>query len=195
MLANSFPSPFLTRLHCKSPQGLRAVTKKHKYEKIAERKMATPIEILCQDFPVEFVQYFQQCRGLRFEDKPGYSYLRNLFKTLFERKGYQYDHVYDWTIMRYGRKASEQPSHGLLPPDVMGETAAAAAAAGAVNSTSRDRTGDEDRNANGNNNNIAQTGGQVLDFSISFFVARGGKSNYNHYLRPFFFAAWLILPS
>lgn len=142
------------------------MTKKHKYEKIAERKMATPIEILCQDFPVEFVQYFQQCRGLRFEDKPGYPYLRNLFKNLFDRKGYMYDHVYDWTIMRYGRKVSEHPSHGLMPPEAAGEVAAAAR-----NTTTRDRTGDEDRNANGNNDNsnTPQAGGQVI-VDLSFFL-------------------------
>ncbi len=68
-------------------QGLKAATKKHKYEKISEKKMATPIEMLCKNFPTEFTTYFQYCRSLRFDDKPDYSYLRKVFRDLFARDG------------------------------------------------------------------------------------------------------------
>ena len=63
-------------------QGLRANTKKQKYQKIMEKKMATPIDLLCKGFPDEFRIYFEYCRALRFADKPDYSYLRRLFKDL-----------------------------------------------------------------------------------------------------------------
>lgn len=68
-------------------QGLKAATKKQKYEKISEKKMSTPVEILCKGFPIEFVTYFQYCRSLRFDDKPDYSYLRKLLRDLFVREG------------------------------------------------------------------------------------------------------------
>ena len=32
-------------------QGLKAATKRHKYERISEKKMSTPIEDLCKGFP------------------------------------------------------------------------------------------------------------------------------------------------
>jgi hypothetical protein len=32
-------------------QGLKANTKKGKYEKISDKKMSTPIELLCKNFP------------------------------------------------------------------------------------------------------------------------------------------------
>ena len=67
-------------------QGLKAATKKQKYEKISEKKMSTPIESLCRGFPIEFNTYFQYCRSLRFDDKPDYSYLRKLFRDLFCRE-------------------------------------------------------------------------------------------------------------
>ena len=70
-----------------SLQGLKAATKKQKYEKISEKKMATPIEYLCKGFPLEFSTYFQYCRSLRFDDKPDYSYLRKIFRDLFVRQG------------------------------------------------------------------------------------------------------------
>ena len=85
-------------------QGLKAATKKQKYEKISDKKMSTPIEVLCKGFPPEFVTYFQLCRSLRFEDKPDYSYVRKLFRDLFIREGYQYDYVFDWTILKYSSR-------------------------------------------------------------------------------------------
>ena len=59
----------------------------YRYEKISEKKMATPTEVLCKGFPTEFVVYFQYVRSLRFDDKPDYSYLRKLFRDLFVREG------------------------------------------------------------------------------------------------------------
>ncbi|EYU46432.1 hypothetical protein MIMGU_mgv1a008376mg [Erythranthe guttata] len=82
-------------------QGLKAGTKKQKYDKISEKKMLTPIEVLCKSFPSEFISYFHYCRSLRFEDKPDYSYLKRLFRDLFIREGYQFDYVFDWTMLKY----------------------------------------------------------------------------------------------
>ena len=33
---------------------------------------------------------------MRFEDKPDYKYLKQLFRDLFVREGFAYDYVYDW---------------------------------------------------------------------------------------------------
>jgi len=85
-------------------QGLKANGKKEKYEKIMEKKMSTPVEVLCKHFPSEFVTYLNYCRSLRFEDRPDYAYLRRLLKDLFFREGYQYDFVFDWTILNYQQK-------------------------------------------------------------------------------------------
>ncbi|XP_027367863.1 casein kinase 1-like protein 10 isoform X1 [Abrus precatorius] len=94
-------------------QGLRAGTKKQKYEKISEKKMLTPIEVLCKSYPSEFTSYFHYCRSLRFEDKPDYSYLKRLFRDLFIREGCQYDYVFDWTALKYsliGSNSRARPS-------------------------------------------------------------------------------------
>jgi hypothetical protein len=68
-------------------QGLKAATKRQKYEKISEKKMSTPIEVLTKGYPIEFTTYFQYCRALRFDDKPDYSYMRKVFRDLFTREG------------------------------------------------------------------------------------------------------------
>lgn len=36
-------------------QGLKAATKRQKYERISEKKMSTPIEVLCKGYPCKFV--------------------------------------------------------------------------------------------------------------------------------------------
>jgi hypothetical protein len=46
--------------------------------------------------PEEFVTYMDYCHNLKFEEKPDYSYLRRMFKDLFNRHGFEYDYVYDW---------------------------------------------------------------------------------------------------
>jgi len=79
-------------------QGLKAATKKQKYDRIMEKKMTTPTEVLCRSFPNEFAIYLNYCRSLRFDDKPDYSYLRKLFRDLFVREGFQYDYVFDWSV-------------------------------------------------------------------------------------------------
>ncbi|KAI7980658.1 Casein kinase 1-like protein 11 [Camellia lanceoleosa] len=67
-------------------QGLKAGTKKQKYDKISEKKMLTSIEVLCKGYPSEFTSYFHYCRSLRFEDKPDYAYLKRFFRDLFIRE-------------------------------------------------------------------------------------------------------------
>lgn len=95
-------------------QGLKAATKKQKYERISEKKMSTSIEELCKGFPSEFTTYLNFCRSLRFEDKPDYAYLRQLFRNLFHRHGFTYDYVFDWNLLNL------QGGHPLEDPASLG---------------------------------------------------------------------------
>lgn len=90
-------------------QGLKANTKKQKYERIMDRKMSTSTEQLCKGYATEFRSYFEYCRSLRFEDRPDYAYLKRLFKELFYRKGFQYDNMFDWTVLNLQQERSRLP--------------------------------------------------------------------------------------
>ncbi|PSS20795.1 Casein kinase 1-like protein [Actinidia chinensis var. chinensis] len=90
-------------------QGLKAGNKKQKYEKISERKVSTSIEALCRGYPTEFASYFHYCRSLRFDDKPDYAYLKRIFRDLFIREGFQFDYVFDWTILKYQQSQIATP--------------------------------------------------------------------------------------
>ena len=87
-------------LHGSLPwQGLKAGTKKQKYERILEKKASTSVEVLCKGFPVEFKSFFDHVKALRFEDRPDYDYLKRLFRELFFRKGFSYDNMFDWEML------------------------------------------------------------------------------------------------
>ncbi|XP_071827185.1 casein kinase I-like [Apostichopus japonicus] len=88
-------------------QGLKAPTKKAKYEKISERKMSTPVEVLCKGFSAEFAMYLNYARGLRFEEEPDYLYLRQLFRILFRTLNHQYDFTFDWTVQKQKAAAAQ----------------------------------------------------------------------------------------
>ncbi|TTP91400.1 Casein kinase I isoform gamma-2 [Bagarius yarrelli] len=77
-------------------QGLKADTLKERYQKIGDTKRATPIEVLCENFPEELATYLRYVRRLDFFEKPDYDYLRKLFTDLFDRNGYIFDYEYDW---------------------------------------------------------------------------------------------------
>ena len=59
-------------------------------------------------FTAEFATYLNFCRSLRFDDKPDYSYLRQLFRNLFHRQGFSYDYVFDWNMLKF---VSAPPAH------------------------------------------------------------------------------------
>nr|XP_034325884.1 casein kinase I isoform X12 [Crassostrea gigas] len=104
-------------------QGLKADTLKERYQKIGDTKRATPIEVLCENFPEEFAQYLRYVRRLDFFETPDYDYLRRLFTDLMYQKGYECDWDFDWV----GRQVSKStpvpiPSQEAIGPSKPSET-------------------------------------------------------------------------
>ncbi|KAK9031550.1 hypothetical protein V6N11_055846 [Hibiscus sabdariffa] len=99
-------------------QGLKAATKKQKYDKICEKKLSTPIEVLCKSHPVEFASYFHYCHSLTFDQRPDYGFLKRLFRDLFSREGYEFDFIFDWTILKYqqSQRTKSHPQSSDLQP-------------------------------------------------------------------------------
>lgn len=51
---------------------------KQRKERVLEMKMAISAEELCDGLPMELIYFLNHCRGLGFEEKPNYAYLRRL---------------------------------------------------------------------------------------------------------------------
>ncbi|VDN09948.1 unnamed protein product [Dibothriocephalus latus] len=94
-------------------QGLRAASKKQKYERIHEKKVSTPVESLCRGFPPEFALYLTHCRNLRFDETPNYGFLRSNFRSLFKALAFNWDFVFDWTLLRQKASAILQHSNAV----------------------------------------------------------------------------------
>merc|ERR1712196_128498 len=67
-----------------------------KHLPIMNKKIATPVEVLCEGLPKQFAIYLTYCRNLEFDETPDYSYLRKLFRDLLTQRGFEFDHIYDW---------------------------------------------------------------------------------------------------
>ncbi|KAL0333758.1 UNVERIFIED_CONTAM: Casein kinase-like protein 2 [Sesamum angustifolium] len=83
----------------------------------APGKTPMPFLALCRGYPTEFASYFHYCRSLRFEDKPDYAYLKRIFRDLFIREGFQFDYVFDWTILKYQQSQMAAPPSRALGPN------------------------------------------------------------------------------
>ncbi|XP_012783210.2 casein kinase I-like [Ochotona princeps] len=90
-------------------QGLKAATKRKKFEKVGQQKLSIPLEELCGGFPEEFTTYLQICRKLGFEETPNYMYFRQIFQNAFRNLNFQYDNVFDWAIL--SQKSSTKHNH------------------------------------------------------------------------------------
>jgi len=94
-------------------QGLKANTKKQKYQKIMEKKMGVSIGVLCKDCPIELKKFLDYCRSLRFEDKPNYPYLKALFRDAIDSGKYgDSSKGFDW--MRLHSKKLEETETAKL---------------------------------------------------------------------------------
>eukprot|EP00826_Nyctotherus_ovalis_P064785 TRINITY_DN9510_c0_g4_i1.p2 TRINITY_DN9510_c0_g4~~TRINITY_DN9510_c0_g4_i1.p2 ORF type:complete len:348 (-),score=108.02 TRINITY_DN9510_c0_g4_i1:176-1219(-) len=80
-------------------QGVKAKSKQKKHEKILSRKMGTPVEYLCGQIYPEFSVYLHYCKGLKFEDRPDYGFLKTLFAERMEREGFEFDLRFDWVTL------------------------------------------------------------------------------------------------
>lgn len=88
--------------------GVQAADNKKKYDKIREIKIATPIEVLCQNFPSEFEIYLKYCRSLKFEERPDYTWLKRLFKNLFQKLEYDWNLSFDWAELSVHNELSSR---------------------------------------------------------------------------------------
>ena len=80
-------------------QGMVQQKCEDKYKKIKEIKISTPLQVLCNELPSEFMEYLYYCRELKFEKDPDYKKLRQLFNDLYTSNKFADDGTFDWNIV------------------------------------------------------------------------------------------------
>eukprot|EP00466_Bigelowiella_natans_P008094 jgi/Bigna1/134691/aug1.26_g9399 len=96
-------------------QGLKAKTKKEKYEQILAKKMSLSPSEITAGCPEPFEKFLIYARNLGFDQDPDYDRIRSWwFTELFEKEGYKLDYVYDWNLP--GRHAAAPATSAPLHP-------------------------------------------------------------------------------
>jgi hypothetical protein len=75
-----------------------------------EMKQSLNARELFDGFPAEFAEYLDTVKSLEYQATPDYARMEQAFRKLAEKKGIEYDNVYDWTIILYlqqGEKKKE----------------------------------------------------------------------------------------
>ncbi|EGR34056.1 protein kinase domain protein, partial [Ichthyophthirius multifiliis] len=94
-------------------QNIRSESKEKKYELIKQMKSSISVDILCENLPQEFSQFFKYVKNLKFEEEPNYAFLKSLFKKIHLEKKYNSSSV-DWEILpEYRHKRQIALFHGM----------------------------------------------------------------------------------
>ncbi|THH04082.1 hypothetical protein EW145_g5781 [Phellinidium pouzarii] len=83
------------------------------WDKILTAKLAAEASgVITAGLPTEFDIFFRYVRGLAFEDLPDYEGCRKLFRDLAKTENFEYDGVFDWTVVgeRVWRRSSQRRS-------------------------------------------------------------------------------------
>jgi hypothetical protein len=72
-----------------------------KWNKIGKmKKMITNTE-LCRGLPGQFETYMNYVNHLQYKERPNYSHLRNLFRTLAKAEGHQTKFIWEKLQLKY----------------------------------------------------------------------------------------------
>lgn len=81
-------------------QGIAGKTKADKYSLIGRSKCSYTPDTLARGLPFEFQRYLQYCKDLKFDQKPDYPLLKNLFKELYSNTPEYVDNTsLDWNLV------------------------------------------------------------------------------------------------
>ncbi|GLA47786.1 hypothetical protein AnigIFM63604_002595 [Aspergillus niger] len=76
-------------------------------DRMGRMKEQISLDNLCKDLPEVFKHYFEHVRSLRYNQRPDYTKLRQMFLSEFKRQGFHHDFVFDWTQRRFDQAAEE----------------------------------------------------------------------------------------
>ena len=80
----------------KLPWSILEKGKLERFRKILSIKSNTTNEELCKYLPIEFYEYMNYVKSLKFEEKPNYIYLRKLFLSVLDKMNDKYDLKFSW---------------------------------------------------------------------------------------------------
>lgn len=99
-------------LHSRLPwQGFRYKDESVAMKHVQDMKVGQPFTDLLSRSPACFTSYFDHCRSLGFDEKPNYTFLRDVLRREMRVRGWEYDWKYDWVC------PDEAPRGTVYPPE------------------------------------------------------------------------------
>ncbi len=89
--------------------GIKVTNKKENYLKLSQIKKNIKPEKLCENLPVEFVDYVKYVKNLHFEENPDYTYLKYLFEKMLKKQGFDIENIYFSWISESAIKKIRKP--------------------------------------------------------------------------------------
>lgn len=80
-------------------QGLKASCSVEKMALVLKCKQSTPLAVLCEGLPNEFLTYMSFVRDMKQYDSPNYAAIKSLFAGCAKAQRIDYDFLYDWSEM------------------------------------------------------------------------------------------------
>ena len=77
-------------------------------------KMRCNTPELVADLPPEFLAFMEHLQGLKYEDRPNYSYLTSLFENVYRRLGGDENTPFDWERVPERSKVKPRPIPSLV---------------------------------------------------------------------------------
>jgi serine/threonine protein kinase len=77
-------------------QGLKAKTKRQKYEKIAELKQTISSKDLCSGLPPQILTICLYVKSLTFDEQPDYDYIKRQLRAIIVANNQKYNYQFDW---------------------------------------------------------------------------------------------------
>ncbi|TCD65137.1 hypothetical protein EIP91_003069 [Steccherinum ochraceum] len=99
-------------LHSRLPwQGFRYKEMETALKHVGDMKRGQPFTDLLSRSPACFTPFFDHCQSLAFDEKPDYTFLRNILRQEMRQHGWKYDWKYDWL------SPDQAPRGTLWPPE------------------------------------------------------------------------------
>ena len=94
--------------------GIKEKNKENLDKKILEKKIETTSELLGQDLPIQFCEFLDYAKNLKYEDTPDYNLFKGKMMQVINAGGQKFDKIYDWTDIKKLKGEDKKPEEKIV---------------------------------------------------------------------------------
>ena len=94
--------------------GIKEKNKENLDKKILEKKIETTSELLGQDLPIQFCEFLDYAKNLKYEETPDYNLFKGKMMQVINAGGQKFDKIYDWTDIKKLKGEDKKPEEKIV---------------------------------------------------------------------------------